>query len=238
MKAICADRPFRLTLHGPLTGNFGDHEHVEAHRDAARAGLEAAAEIGAEVLVWHAAIARGVDLERSLASEREALHALAPAAEAARCRLCVETMYCKEGERTAAPSELAEHFASLESEWIGAVVDFSHSSLNCADRGLDLLTELEALAPYARHLHLHDSFARPRQFRTWSRGCDLTFGFGDLHLPPGDGALPWEALARLPWRAPMIANLELNQHWRAEWPEAIAWTRRWIDQARAGALGH
>lgn len=234
IKRICAGRAFRYTLHGPLTGNFALAAAVDAHRDAARACLEVGAEIGAEVLVWHAGISPACDAEAALDVELDTLGALAPEAAGAECALSIETMYCRDGEVTATPSELAWQLEQVAHPYIGATIDFSHAALNCAARQVDLLDELRALAPYARHLHIHDSFARPVAFRLWSRGCALTFGQGDLHLPPGEGSLPWRAFAELPWTRPLIANLELNQHWRADWVDAIAWTRRWAAAACSG----
>lgn len=238
LRRLCADRPFGFSLHGPLAGNLGDAAHDEAQRAATRAGLEVAAEIGAAVLVQHAPIAPSDapdTVDATLGAEREALAALAETAAEARVTLCIETMWCQPGEWTAAPHELADQLAAVDSPWIAATLDFSHAALNAAARGIELLPSLEALAPRARHLHIHDSFARPAPFRPWSHGDALTFGFGDLHLPPGLGALPWRDFARLPFGGPAVANLELNQRWRADWDDAIAWTRSWIADARAHA---
>lgn len=229
LRALCADRPFGFTAHGPLSCDLGDAATLELQRDVCRAGLEAAGEIGASVYVQHQTIAPRPDLARDrLACERESLAALAPEAAAARCVLAVETMYCHAGEWTALPHELAEQLEALDNPWVGAVIDFSHGLLNAAARGADFLASVAALAPHARHLHLHDSFGRPPAFRPWSRGDAMSFGFGDLHLPPGDGALPWDSLAALPYGGPAIANLELDARWAHEWPDAINWTRDWV----------
>jgi sugar phosphate isomerase/epimerase len=239
MKAACADRPFALTLHGPLALDLGDWRRAALHLDVARAMLEVGGEIGARLLVIHATIAPSLEpdaIARARAAEREALAALAPAARATGVVIGVETVYAREHEWTASPAELAETLAAVDDPAVGATVDFSHAFLNATARGYDLLESLAALAPHARHLHVHDSFGRPPAFRPWSHGDSLAFGFGDLHLPPGAGSLPWDALAALPWAGPAVANLELNRRWASEWPEAIRWTRAWIGgMAEAGA---
>lgn len=228
LRAACADRTFALTLHGPLSADLGAPEAPAIQCDAARAGLEVAAEIGARVYVQHATMAQGPDaFARARAAEIEALARLAPEAAAAGCVIAVETMFARAGEWTATPAELAETLRAVAAPSVAATVDFSHSALNCAIRGTALLTELAALAPFARHLHVHDSFGRPALFRPWSRGDAIAFGFGDLHLPPGAGGLPWDAFAALPWGGPALANLELDARWEDEWPEAIRWTRAW-----------
>ena len=247
LRRICAGRPFAVTLHGPLSGDLGDRANADVQRATARAGLEAAGELGARVYVQHQTIAPSADrrvVADRLACEREALAELAPAAEAAGVLLCVETMFAHQGEWTALPHELAAQLAAIGSPAVGAVIDFSHAALNATARGAALQPSLAALAPHARHLHIHDSFGRPPPFRPWTRGDAMSFGFGDLHLPPGDGDLDWDAFADLPFAgAGIVANLELDSRWTPEWPDVLAWTRDWMALAnaeaprRAGARG-
>lgn len=233
LRAACAHRPFAITLHGPLASSLGDVAHNRLQSDVCRAGLEVAHALGARVLVKHAPVL-GPDQADSVDDvEVEALLDLASDAEAASCVIAVETMWAREGEWTATPAQLARTLGAVGHPWIGACIDFSHAALNVARHGGDYLAELAALAPWARHLHLHDSFARPAAFRPWSRGDAVAFGFGDLHLPPGAGALPWEALAALPYGGPALANLEVDARWEDEWPDTVAWTRDWVARCRA-----
>lgn len=239
LRAICAGRPFALSLHGALAANFGSAEHFAIQRDVCRACLDVAADIGARVLVHHSAVVRDEGPQtaaRTLGAEAAALVEIAPHAAGAGVVLAVETMAARAGEWTAAPSELARTLDAVGSPWVGATIDFSHAFLATRKRGLDYLAEIAALAPHARHLHAHDSFGRPADFRPWSRGDAVMFGFGDLHLPPGAGALPWEALAALPYAGPAMATLELDPRWEDEWPAAIAFMRRWAAAAGAARL--
>ncbi|MGF1659700.1 MAG: TIM barrel protein [Rubrimonas sp.] len=235
MRRVCADRPFSLTVHGALSCNLGDRPNAQLHRDIVRATIEVAAEIGAPLMVQHAAHvldptpARVAD---ALACEREGLAELAATAQAAKVVVAVETVNPDATAWAASPRELAAQLDAAASPWIAATLDFSHAALNAARRGFDMVAEMRDLARHARHLHLHDSFGRVPAFRPWSHGDAMMFGFGDLHLPPGAGALPWDALAGLPYAGPAIANLELNKRWQPEWPEALAWARRWVAQAR------
>lgn len=231
MREACADRPYALTLHGPLCCNLGDAANAALHRDVALRCVETAAETGARLVVLHACSAHPEAAEEALAVEAEGLAALAPAAAAAGVVIAVETMFPDPGGWTPSPAELARTLAEVDSPWIGATIDFSHAWLNAGARGFDYLAEMAALAPHARHLHIHDSFGRPAPFRPWSRGDATAYGFGDLHLPPGAGSVPWEALAALPYGGPLVANLELDKRWAAEWPDAIDWTRRWARSA-------
>lgn len=238
LRRLCAGRPFALTLHGPLSADLGDGANRTLQRDVCRAGLEAAGEVGAGLYVQHQTIAPDPTpdtVAARLACERESLALLAPAAANAGAVLAVETMFCHRGEWTALPHELAAQIAAVDHPAIGAVFDFGHGFLNATTRKADFLASAKALAPHVRHIHIHDNFARPPAFRPWSRGDGMSFGFGDLHLPPGDGALPWDALAALPYGGPATANLEVDMRWRPEWPACIAFVRDWIARAAATA---
>ncbi len=236
LRAACAGRPFALTLHGALASNFGPPEHRAVQMDVCRACLDVAAEIGADTLVHHSAVVRDDGpgtAERALGSEAEALAEIAPHAAGARVVLAIETMAAREGEWTAVPSELARTLDAVGSPWVAATIDFSHAYLATRARGLDYLAEIATLAPHARHLHAHDSFGRAADFRPWSRGDAVMFGFGDLHLPPGAGSIPWDALASIRYGGPAMVNLELDPRWEDEWRSAIAFMRRWVEAAGA-----
>jgi sugar phosphate isomerase/epimerase len=237
LRRICAGRPFAITAHGALSVNLGDSDSKRLQRDVVRASLEACGEVGARLLVQHALHCpyERRAIEQALACEREALAALAPVAEDAGVTLAMETMFPDPGRWTPSPAELAAQVASAESLSVGATIDFAHSWLNHGYRPFDYLAEMAVLAPHARHLHVHDNFGRPALFRPWSHGDGIMLGFGDLHLPPGAGNLPWDALAALPYGGPAVANIEIDKRWAPEWAGAIAWTRDWVARARAGA---
>ena len=232
LRRICEGRPFGFTLHGPLSADLGDRANAALQRGVAEAGLEVAAAIGATVYVQHQTIAPDpAAAPDRFGCEREALAALAPVARDAGAVLGVETMFCLPGQWTALPHELAEQIAAIGHSSVGAVLDFSHAALNAGARGADLLGSLAPLAPLTRHMHVHDSFARFETFRPWTRGDAMSFGFGDLHLPPGDGDLDWDAFATLDLAGARIGNLELDRRWALDLPEAVAWVRRWLDGA-------
>lgn len=245
LRAACAGRSFGFTLHGPLSGDLGVATQADVQRAVVSAGLEVGAAIGAPIWVQHSAVAKTTDadmLRRVRDAEVEALARLVAEARDANCVIAVETMYARRNELTATPAELAASLAAVGDPFVRATVDFSHAALNCAARGCDLLPELRALAPFAAHLHIHDSFGRPPEFVPWTKGDAMAFGLGDLHLPPGLGGLQWDDFATLPWPRPMIGNLELEGRWRDHWSDAVSWARAWTRNAfarrqRTGSLG-
>lgn len=232
LKRICADRPFGYTVHGPIMSSFADPDHIVVQKAACRACLEAAHALGATALVHHSGLLpkSATEAKRAslLAYERDALSEIGADAEAADVVLCVETLFSRGDQWAASPAELARQIGAVNHPYIRATIDFSHSFLNQAERGFSAVDQLPALAPLARHLHIHDSFALPRTFAPYTRGEAILFGLGDLHLPPGRGALPWDTLATLPFGGPTIANIELTRRHEDQVADAVAWTRAWI----------
>ncbi len=231
-KRVLADRPFGYTVHGPIASSFTDRRHLALQMDVCRAVLDVSGEIGASAQVHHAGAApHGDAAERAalLELERDALIQIAPHAESCGVVLCVENIFSDDGVWMASPAELAAQIRAVNHAHVRACIDFSHAAINAGVRGFDLMAELAELAPVAGHLHIHDSFGRPRSFKPYTYGEAVNFGLGDLHLPPGWGALDWDAIAALPYREPVIANLELSTRFRDALPDAIATCKRMID---------
>lgn len=225
---ICADSPLPLSLHGPLSGDLGREAGAALERDALLAGLDAAAAMGADLYVQHSVCAEPKHFADAMRRERDALAALAPEAASRGVVIAVETMAQHPGERVANPAELADTLNEVAAPGLGATLDLSHAALTCAAQGRDWFADCAALAPHVRHLHLHDSFARTPSFRPWTQADAVFYGFGDLHLPPGAGSLPWEQAARLDFRDVRAAVLELSMRWRWETGAALDWTRNWL----------
>lgn len=233
-KRICADRPFGFTLHGPIASSFTDRRHYQLQKDVCRAALDISGEIGAAAQVHHGGSAPAGDAAEIVALlelEREALIEIAPHAEACGVILCVENIFGDDAVWFASPAELAAQIRAVNHPHIRATIDFSHAAINAGVRGFDLMAELKELAPVAGHLHIHDSFGKPRSFRPYTYGEAVNFGLGDLHLPPGWGALDWEAIAALPYAHDVVANLELGTRFEDELPAAIAFCRRVFEGA-------
>ncbi|OYY63381.1 MAG: xylose isomerase, partial [Rhizobiales bacterium 24-66-13] len=155
--------------------------------------------------------------------QREALAQAGDRAGEANVTLCVENVFRFEAMReTAVPSRLAEEIDAIGHPFVRATLDVSHAFLRCTDAGLDLLTEVAILAPFARHVHVHDSYGRPLESWTIDEAERLALGEGDLHLPVGWGAIPWDELAaRCTFDAGAIVNLELHRRYWSELPAQI-----------------
>ncbi len=224
-RAMITDRPFMVTVHGPIGINLMSPEPFHnRHRDVLMASIEVAAALEARHYVLHSGTVAEkpeADLRNDYLRQREALFEAGNLAAQYGMTLAVENVYTySRNERTALPSELAAEIAAVDHPNVKACFDVSHGFINGNFRGADFLNEAMALAPFAKHLHVHDSFGRPVDVLTYSRAERLAFGIGDLHMPIGWGSIPWDLLMeRLRFHPGVIFNIELD---RAYWSEAEA----------------
>jgi sugar phosphate isomerase/epimerase len=241
VRTACAGRRLGWSVHGHLGINLMEEPfRIGLHLDLLKANIEVAAELGARHLVIHAGFvptAQAAAIEAAYDRQRTHLAAMGDLARQHGVTLCVENIFEFEGKRvTALPGRLAAELAAIAHPNVAATFDLSHGWLHCAQQGVDFLAEAMALAPFARHLHLHDSFGRPDDFWTCTPIEALAFGVGDLHLPMGWGSVPWDALAaRCAWPAGLMADLEIEARHRPAHREAVAAARDWTAQLRQGA---
>jgi sugar phosphate isomerase/epimerase len=223
VKALLAGRSLRYTVHGPMAINLMDvPARLARHQDVLKASLDVSAELGAVHYVLHNGImpaGLAASEDDLFAQQRDILAAFGDEAQQRALIIAVENLFTSslKEHRTALPSRLAREIAAVAHPHVWACLDVSHAAQNCALYGADLLPEAAALAPFAKHLHVHDSFGRPAEFFTPRRAERLAYGEGDLHLPLGLGNLPWdELMARLDFPGGVVFNVELAPpYWSA-----------------------
>lgn len=233
LRRALAGRPFAYSAHAAIGINvMADPVYLPLHMALARAHLEIAGELGCEHLVVHTGFCppdlAKPQLERLRGQEREALFALGEAAKACGVLLCVENIFAERNNRyTATPSQLARQLRAIGHSHVVACLDISHAALHCDSVGLDLMPEVAALIPLAKHVHIHDSFGRSNNIPVHTAFEAMGLGVGDLHLPIGWGNLPFDDIVALaPFPAGTIFNIELNKHkWHAL-DETVAAARR------------
>jgi sugar phosphate isomerase/epimerase len=239
VKSITGGRPFGYTVHGPLGLNLmTSSDAIAFHKDVLKASLELTAELGGVHYVIHAGVPPPddrEDVERRYAQQREILTEVGPFAAGRGITIAVENVFAG-GEHGTLPSRLAQEIAAIGHPAVKACLDFSHAFLLANQRGADFLAEAEALAPHAKHLHLHDSFGKPVWSRIGYRAERLAFGAGDLHLPIGLGSVPWDALMqRCRFPGDVIFINELAPHYWVDLPETLAKMRHYAAEAKIGA---
>jgi len=231
VKAHLRGRRLRWSVHGPLAINLFDQERIARHRAVLNASLEVAAELGARNYVMHAGILYEVSTAAEvLAARRRQIDELGRIGERARALgvvVCVENLFLGETRKhTPTPSEIAADLSAVNHASVRATLDFSHAHQQATQLGLDVVRECAALAPFAEHLHIHDSFGLKDDIWMYSRGEALAFGHGDLHMPPGWGDVPWGRLldaCRFP--AECWGNIELDHRYWHEREACVAATR-------------
>ena len=241
LKRATAGRAVGYSVHGPLAINFMDDPFRHPrHMEVLAASLDVTAELGAEHYVLHSGMTRtqqGDGIEAAYARQREAL---ALAGDMARDRgiiICVETLFADfDGKgHASSPARLAAELAAIGHPNVMATIDFSHSyiKLDFDGRREDFVAEISQLAPYARHLHMHDSFGRQDDIWMYTDGEKLAYGHGDLHLPVGWGDIPWDRLiAECTFPEGVLFNIELEaRYWYAA-QECVDATKQLCGRAR------
>ena len=229
----------RLTLHGTnissaRAGNLMDVTTPNQRR-VAEGDLALGAAIGAEVLVLHSGSLRDVYLDDdalaiAMATERDALRALGDEAGRHGIVIAVENIdpvgvYIARRAYGLRLDALAEQIALVDHPQVGVCLDIGHAHLAAAYARFDFLSAVRAIAPLVVHLHLSDNLGRTQLDGDVELSERLALGDGDLHLLPGWGVIPCEAVFDVPFPHNPRVILELRPHFIEHFPEALATTQ-------------
>lgn len=238
LRAVLAKHAIRYTLHAPIAVNLMDEPHLELQVKAAEASLELADECGADIVVIHPGRvhpALWVDKSRELLKrERETLERLASRAETLGVRIAYENM--SPNRRIIAGTEtsyaldliaLAEQVAAVGHPALVACLDVSHARQGALLQGFDMYEQARVLAPHVGHIHFSDSTGVPSTIQWDNEGERLFFGIGDMHAPPGFGAIDFEKLGKdLPVLEGTAIAIELkDNHYHHSRAETLAAAR-------------
>jgi sugar phosphate isomerase/epimerase len=242
--SACANRNVSFSVHGPLGINFMDEAwRLPRHLEVLKASLEVAAAVKAGNYVIHAGVVpmqQVQGIEDAYSRQRDYLARGGELAKALGLTLCVETLFTDDGsQHTATPARLAHELAMIADESVRATIDFSHAYLRLDFEGRrdDYISEVATLAPFAKHLHMHDSFGRQDDIWMFTEGERLAYGHGDLHLPVGWGDIPWAELMDV-CRYPVgvVFNIELQERYWYAAQDCVDAIRALAAAARTEAL--
>jgi sugar phosphate isomerase/epimerase len=240
VKEITSGRSVGYTVHGPLRLNLLEQpDLLPMHENVLKAAIEVAAELGGRHFVAHSGGMpfQTADPAPRFARQRDILAEMGDLAEEGGIVIAVENLFGGD-EQALLPSELAREIKAIGHRAVRACLDFSHAFLHSTKRGVSFLDEAAALAPLAKHLHLHDSFGVLAQSRFSYRAERLAYGMGDLHLPIGMGSIPWDDLAeRCEFPADPIFIHELAPPYWSDLADAIAGARAFAGKAKIGGKG-
>jgi len=256
-KALSA-YPLGYTVHSPDHLNLADEADPETHARALRSTIDFASEIGARLVVYHgsarvaaagaeasstamaapSSLAPPAELRAFWADEIDRLGAVADYAAARGVTVAVENIFrqsAREVSYRIDPRQLAAVVAAVDSPALGICFDFGHAFISAGEAGFTMEEALRAVKPRLAHVHIHDNFGKPSIPN--ARPIDMMFrGAGDLHMPPGWGAIPYESLFPLfagDFRG--VFTLELQPRFADQYGEALEWVRR-HDEKEKSAL--
>lgn len=243
--------PLGYTVHSPDHLNLADETDPDTHARALRSTIDFASEIGARLVVYHGSARSGADafgriepapvfdpaaLRALWADEIERLGAVADYAAGRGVTVAVENIFrqsAREITYRIDPRELAAVVSAVDSPALGICFDFGHAFISAGEEGFNIEEALRAVAPRLAHVHIHDNFGKPSGPN--SRPIDMMFkGAGDLHLPPGWGAIPYDTLFPIfagDFRG--VFTLELQPRFADKYREALEWVRGRIAAAAA-----
>jgi len=210
IKAILADFPFGYSVHAPNPLNLMNRINTGLHRDVLWASLEFAAEIEAEVMVYHPGrylveeefgVSGPLTLESNeqlllleeeaavLGEAADAFPGVIIAMENARPYLH-HSPYCY----AELPVELKSQVERINRKNVRINLDFGHLQLSSRFYGLDSIAEVRAIAPLIAHCHVHDNFGNPVYHTEKLQTHQIPFGKGDSHMPVGWGNIPFSSI--------------------------------------------
>ncbi|WP_198470836.1 sugar phosphate isomerase/epimerase family protein [Acetomicrobium sp. S15 = DSM 107314] len=205
---------FHYSVHAPNPINLMDADEPELHKEALLESIRFSATINSKILVyhsgryipeehfhipWQAAGRATPETERRRSMnrrEKEALLSLAKEGERLGVTLCLENarpyldggFYCYAED----PFRLAERVRDLNHPRIGITLDIGHAYLSAKRYGFDFLEAVRSVAPFTKHVHLHDNFGRVCSSLEKKQVELSALGRGDMHLPIGKGEIPVE----------------------------------------------
>ncbi|MFA5852024.1 MAG: sugar phosphate isomerase/epimerase [Spirochaetales bacterium] len=253
-KALSA-YPLGYTVHSPDHLNLADETDPETHARALRSTIDFASEIGARLVVYHGSARAGgradaastamaempisppppTELRAFWADEIDRLGAVADYAAARGVTVAVENIFrqsAREVTYRIDPRQLAAVVAAVDSPALGICFDFGHAFISAGEVGFTMEEALRAVKPRLAHVHIHDNFGKPSIPN--ARPIDMMFrGAGDLHMPPGWGAIPYESLFPIfagDFRG--VFTLELQPRFSDKYGEALEWVKHRIASAK------
>ncbi|TWH45536.1 sugar phosphate isomerase/epimerase [Sporomusa sp. KB1] len=241
LKELLARYPFRYTVHGLNPLNLMAADPV--NRIGFIASLEFTAAVNAEIMVYHAG--RYIPEEDFLLATRHnptsqerasmwqqecaGLREMGQLADQFGITIAVENArpYTNISDYCYAESleALAKMVREVNHSQIRVTLDTGHAYLAACHYGYDLLPSVTQLAPYVRHIHLHDNFGRAST--SWERKQHELAGMGrgDMHMPIGWGDVPaQEIISRLPNYQGVI-TVELRPRYREQYRRAMLTTQ-------------
>lgn len=206
--------PLKYTTHAPFDLNLFRQGDYSTDAECLMASVEISGALGAELMVYHVGRFVGeeqfmfshtwakltdIDKRALMVREQEWMRRAGDLGRETGVLIGMENMRpyldCEDYAYSVSPSALAEQLEAIDHPQVGAVLDTGHLNLAVTMYGLDLIREMERLAPHIIHMHLHDNFGKACFSTEKSQYELIPLGRGDMHAPIGDGNVPFHLIA-------------------------------------------
>jgi sugar phosphate isomerase/epimerase len=244
IRELLLEANLAYTVHAPLEINLMDLTTRDLQRNVLDASLRFADVIGAKTVVCHAGQRVGArdsrySMREQLFAEQSALQEAGDLAEEIGVTIAVENYYPElpivRGDvydYSVWPSELAGQISAVDHPAVGICLDVGHAALAAGVFGFDYFEECTVVAPLVRHVHLHDNLRRTNLTGEPPVSEHAVYGLGDLHLPPGRGAIPLrELFGRVDFPENPSCCVELSPDLYSLAPEALHAARELAESA-------
>lgn len=225
-----------VSFHGPMVVNFLDKkENLRHYEILCKAYIDVAHKLGAKKLIIHTGycdIDDNKNLNKKYLVQRDYLIKIGDYAAKKNLFIYVENIFpFSESLHTALPGKLSEEINLINHQNIKACFDVSHAYLCCAAFKSDFITNAVDLGGNSDHWHVHDSFGKINFINSFlTKSEALALGDGDLHLPVGEGDIPWEkVISNTKLQSDLVFNIELNPEFWYDLEKCVKSTLKLIE---------
>lgn len=221
----------KRTVHAPDVINL-KHKTNPWHYKVFEATLAFAHRVGAEVVVYHCGtVDHTLDMRQrdQIRAEIQALKRLGKTAQDLGIVIGVENLFQP-------ATEVAKLVMEVNHPNVRMTLDFGHLFIYCQYTGTDFYKEIERALPAAVELHVSDNFAEaPYTYQDIpdNEPYRFVYGIGDLHLPIGEGDMPYGRILPLvrKHRFNGIVVLEVNSmdRFKEDYADSLKLLRRYMN---------
>ncbi|MDW7656892.1 MAG: sugar phosphate isomerase/epimerase [Bacillota bacterium] len=190
LKSIFSQHNLLYTAHIGSGLNLRKLDEHDLHKDVFRSTLDICDALNMRLLTVHFE-----EASRILAEEAAFMAAHAEMADYAKSKgimLCIENIEVEHHTR------VIEMIRQINRDNFKMTLDIGHLYLSTAFFGGSFETAIAECAPYVSHIHLSDNTGRFEEMRltnfslykTLNMNMRISFGYGDIHIPPLWGKIP------------------------------------------------
>lgn len=190
LSGVMEQIPLFYTAHAGFGLDLRDLPRHELHKRVLQASIDVCGQLGITRLVLH--FEKASPVEREEAAFFQAHREAADYAARKNVMLCMENVEIEDYRR------VVEMVRRIDHPFFRMTLDLGHLFLSVNHFGGEFLQAVRECAPYVEHLHINDNLGwfEPlrlsdfTQYRLLPMGYRVTYGSGDIHLPPLWGKVP------------------------------------------------